>query len=314
MVPDKFSKVDLGGIDIVQSQGIEITGLYDRLVEAILLCRYQILYNWKFDGILIPPTYVEMEVVDDEVKINSYISVTSEDILHIYSIEHPAVLEELSVSENGIYTPTSDYDGFSSVDVDVQPTLESLDITENGTYTPSSGYDGFFSVDVDVQPTLENLEVTENGTYTPSSGYDGFSSVDVDVSGGVDEYDIIQPAFNGFSDAFLSLPDVYASDGRYGTAIFDLTPGKYIFFLPDSEYVNRFRYTFLSGYTYQDIAPHIFTPASSPTALFYGTNPYGSPDLKDAVAFILTSSGCFWAYYSTGLTNYPPITILKRKN
>ena len=88
MVPDKFNMVDMEGIDLLEVQGIVVEGIYDKLVESITLCRYQCLYNWKFDGILIPPTYVEMEVGEnEEVVINSGITVTSDDIIHLYSIE-----------------------------------------------------------------------------------------------------------------------------------------------------------------------------------------------------------------------------------
>ena len=66
MVPDKFNMVDMGGIDLVMAQGEEIPGLYERLVESITQCRYQCLYNWMFDGVIIPPTYVELEVDENE--------------------------------------------------------------------------------------------------------------------------------------------------------------------------------------------------------------------------------------------------------
>ena len=146
MVPNKFSTVDLEGIDIVESQGIEIPGLYQKLTDAIMQCRYQVIYNWKFDGILIPPANVEMSVVNNEVKINSRISVTEDDILHVYSLEIPAILEELNVTSNGTYTPPEGVDGYDSVSVDVQPPLEEVTITENGEYLPSEGYYGIGKV------------------------------------------------------------------------------------------------------------------------------------------------------------------------
>ena len=80
MVPDKFNMVDMGGIDLIESQGVAVEGLYQKLVESIALCRYQCLYNWKFNGILIPPSYVEMEVREDEVWINEGVSVDEEDV------------------------------------------------------------------------------------------------------------------------------------------------------------------------------------------------------------------------------------------
>ena len=78
------------GIDIITSQGEVVEGLYQKLVESIAQCRYQCLYNWKFDGILIPPTYVEMDIVDDVVWINEGVSVDEEDVVRIYSLEPPA--------------------------------------------------------------------------------------------------------------------------------------------------------------------------------------------------------------------------------
>lgn len=59
--------------------------------------------------------------------------------------------------------------------------LTTLVATANDTYTPPSGYDGFSSVEVDIQPALESLEATANDTYTPGDGYDGFSEVVVNV-------------------------------------------------------------------------------------------------------------------------------------
>lgn len=65
--------------------------------------------------------------------------------------------------------------------------LEPLSITENGDYYPESGVDGFDEVHVAVpssSPTIRSLSVTQNGTYTAPSGVDGYSPVTVNVSGG----------------------------------------------------------------------------------------------------------------------------------
>lgn len=156
MVPDKFNMVDMEGIDIITSQGEEIPGLYQKLVESIAQCRYQCIYNWKFDGILIPPTYVEMTIIDDVVWINEGVSVDEEDVIRIYSLEPPAPepnILELSVTENGTYVVPEGYDGYNPVSVDVpvpQPVLNSLSVTANGTYTPPTGVDGYNEVVVDV--------------------------------------------------------------------------------------------------------------------------------------------------------------------
>lgn len=81
MVPDKFNMVDMEGIDILFRYGDIIPGLYQKLVESIAQCRYQCLYNWYFDGVLIPPTYVEMTVIDNKVWIEDGVSVDEEDTL-----------------------------------------------------------------------------------------------------------------------------------------------------------------------------------------------------------------------------------------
>lgn len=158
MVPDKFDMVDMGGIDIIESQGVAVEGLYQRLVESIAPCRYQCLYNWKFNGILIPPSYVEMEYREDGVWINEGVSVDEEDVIHIYSIEPepPAPLEPeiepLTVSVNGEYYAPVGVDGYNPVKVSVPgPVLNPIQITENGNYLPEQGVDGFSSVSVNVE-------------------------------------------------------------------------------------------------------------------------------------------------------------------
>ena len=80
------------GIDIIESQGVEVPGLYQKLVESIAQCRYQCLYNWKFDGILIPPTYVEMTATDESVSINGGVSVDIDDIIQIDAFVVPPIL------------------------------------------------------------------------------------------------------------------------------------------------------------------------------------------------------------------------------
>ena len=159
MVPDKFNMVDMEGIDLIESQGVAIEGLYQKLVESITLCRYQCIYNWKFNGILIPPSYVEMEVHEDGVWINEGVNVDEEDVIHIYSIEPeppaPIVpeIQPLTVAENGEYYAPVGVDGYNPVTVSVPPNvpvLDELNVTANGTYTPPTGVDGFNEVTVSV--------------------------------------------------------------------------------------------------------------------------------------------------------------------
>ncbi len=66
------------------------------------------------------------------------------------------------------------------------PVLEPLSVTANGDYTPGTGVDGYNSVHVAVPGAgnIQPLSVTQNGTYTPPSGVDGYAPVTVNVSGG----------------------------------------------------------------------------------------------------------------------------------
>lgn len=134
--PDKFDMVDMEGIDLLEVQGETIPGLYNKLVESITLCRYQCVYNWAFNGILIPPTYVEMEERSDGVWINEGVMVDEEDVVHIASIEPEPP------------TPPTP----------VEPVIQSLSVTSNGTYTVPSGVDGFNPVSVNV-PSSSMLEL-----------------------------------------------------------------------------------------------------------------------------------------------------------
>ena len=90
-------------------------------------------------------------------------------------------LGELSVTENGVYEPTS-VDGYNRVEVDVNPPLQDKTITTNGTFTADSGYYGLDEVTVDID-TVHNQDktITENGTYTADSGYTGLGTVVVNT-------------------------------------------------------------------------------------------------------------------------------------
>lgn len=117
-----------------------------------------------------------------------------------------AVLESLSITENGDYYPESGVDGFDEVHVAVPNSYSASDegkvvsngalvaqtarasqITQNGTYDTTLND----SVEVNVSggggsPVIQSLSITQNGTYTAPSGVDGYSPITVYVpSGGV---------------------------------------------------------------------------------------------------------------------------------
>lgn len=153
---DRFNMISMDGIDIVESQGVKVNGLYSKLVDGMSACRYQILYNWYFANIVIPPTTVELVNDGDSISINGFISIDSNDIVHVYSLERPPVINPISISQNGEYSAPDGVDGYSPVQVNVespQPTLIPLLATENRTYSPSDfNADGFSAVTVEVNP------------------------------------------------------------------------------------------------------------------------------------------------------------------
>ena len=72
------------------------------------------------------------------------------------------VLDKLTVTENGKYTPPAEIDGYNEVDVNVQPNLTSINITANGQYTPTDT-DGFNEVNVAVEGIPTDAELTISG-------------------------------------------------------------------------------------------------------------------------------------------------------
>ena len=225
MVPDKFNMVDMEGIDLIESQEVEIPGLYQKLVESIAQCRYQCLYNWKFDGILSPPTYVEMVVTDEEVSINGGVSVDSEDIVHIESLVIPTVIEAMSVTENGVYEAPVGVDGFAPVTVNVP--------------IP--------------QPVVEPITITENGVYTPSSGVDGFSQVSVNVQQAESRYEYVESDYAGLGYSYVAINGGYYGAGDSGQmlTIYEVPPGDYVVFC-GNPVGTRFRCVLFYGKTTED--------------------------------------------------------------
>lgn len=275
MVPDKFNMVDMGDIDLIESQGTSVEGLYQKLVESIALCRYQCLYNWKFNGILIPPSYVEMELRDGEVWINEGVSVDEEDVIHIYSVEPepPA------------------------------PVIESLRVTENGTYQAPTGVDGYNPVEVGVNPNIQPLEVSTNGVYTAPQGVDGYSPVTVNTQQGGGIYELINPEYSGLSYCYIatdSRAHSYSSKTNMSN-LYDLSAGDYVIF-PPNVVGNRFRVLFFAGKTLEDFQQYIDNPGDGYAFLNATANITGITDpnpLTQRWFITLQDSGVLYAMTSS---------------
>lgn len=107
------------------------------------------------------------------------------------NVQPPLQSKTIEINENGTSTIVADSEhyGLRAVDISVnvperQFTTEELSVTANGTYTPTT--DGYSKVTVAVpipEPNLQtkSISITENGTQTISAdnGYDGLQSVSV---------------------------------------------------------------------------------------------------------------------------------------
>ena len=107
------------------------------------------------------------------------------------NVQPPLQSKTIEITENGTSTIVADDEhyGLGSVNLNVNvPTqsfeTEELNVTANGTYTPST--DGFSKINVNVEPNLQSktIEITENGqnTIVADSNYDGLEAVNIEVN------------------------------------------------------------------------------------------------------------------------------------
>lgn len=102
------------------------------------------------------------------------------------------------------------------------PDLQDKLIKENGTYKHDTGYEGFGTIDVDVQPPLLTKEFRENGTFKASDeGYYGYSEITIKVAGdgGVPEpnetmYEMREADYMRYLQGQISIYDV-PSEAEY---------------------------------------------------------------------------------------------------
>lgn len=141
-------------------------------------------------------------------------------------IEKAPALQDIEVSENGVYSAEEGYDGLGRVTVSVEtapPALQDIEVTQNGVYEAAEPYDGLGRVTVSVPetiPALQDIEVSENGVYSAAEPFDGLGRVSVDVP----------PSGEPIASAALPTPDAALAGKIYlytGEATDSLTPGDY---------------------------------------------------------------------------------------
>lgn len=131
MIQYPYNLVDMGGIDLVTSNGRTVPGLYNKIMQAKDACGSLALYNWKIADIEIPPQYVVIFPMGEYLLINGVIQVTVFDVVNVLI---SALTTQLEVHENGIYLPPAPYAGFDSVAVDVRnPVIQEWDFSQ-GVY------------------------------------------------------------------------------------------------------------------------------------------------------------------------------------
>ena len=120
MIPYSYSMVDMGGIELSETVGVVVEGLYNRLAIGRNACGDLILYNWKFAGIEIAPSACSTIDSGTSIVINGAIEVTEEDVVSVIAfVPEPPVIVPLDVVENGIYQLESGIDGYAPVSVNV---------------------------------------------------------------------------------------------------------------------------------------------------------------------------------------------------
>lgn len=129
--------------------------------------------------------------------------------------------EELTVTENGTYTPSSGNVAFSKVTVNTPKKLGPMRTTQNGEFSAGTfGLYGFDSVTVDVDTSLRtgSASVTANGTYLASAyNLDGFSSFTVNVPNIEAEDYTVEP--DADDDLILVYDSTDDLSGIYGSSV-----------------------------------------------------------------------------------------------
>lgn len=167
MNPITYKMLDLDGLDLANVKGKTYPGLYNKIYLSLNACQEVILCNWLVAGILIPPTYCDIDIsTSGTISFNDMIFIHSDDTIEIPTMGTTPKIVPFTATENGTYTAEHGIDGYSPVIVNVpSEVLVPLTVTENGDYLPGENEDGFSDVHVAVPQPSGSLSITQNGTY-----------------------------------------------------------------------------------------------------------------------------------------------------
>lgn len=102
------------------------------------------------------------------------------------TVNVPPTLQDKTITANGVYTPSTGFDGFGAVEVniaDAPATLQEKTLYPSSfeqSVEPDDGFDGLSKVTLEAM-RLQSVTVETNGEVVPSHGFDGLSSVTVNV-------------------------------------------------------------------------------------------------------------------------------------
>ena len=147
--------------------------------------------------------------------------------------------QDITVTENGVYTADTGYTGLGTVNVNV-PTgttinNQNITVTENGTYTADAGYTGLGTVEVQVpNPSTGILSIVENGSYNVAE----YATAEVNVpTGATTKYGVSIDNLLGNVDENGVLQELTTEFVFDGTGIKEITGAA------RSAFAYRFAYT-----------------------------------------------------------------------
>ena len=178
--------------------------------------------------------------------------------------------------------------------------IQPLSVTQNGKYDAPAGVDGYNPITVNVSATTESIIITENGVYTPSKGVEGFSSVTVQVAGGGGEYSRINLIEEATVLAELNITDEWSLKVKYSTSLNRLRV--------NSTYPPGIDGSFQGWYTGEQIWLCLYKNAEFRFAYSADDSSYGTiirsiSNNTPSVVYQKAPSGLYYLYYVYGVSD-----------